>query len=166
VRKQLEERGLVKAEEPRIGRANVLLYSLAEKGYQFIGLDPPKLTGGGSPTHQHISHWIADCGRKDGHAASCEWKATGTNHAVDCAVQVSKDQWHVFEVVVTCADNLVDHLTTLSTSPAVRNITVVCLQKQIVKDLQEKLATEPIVRQLGERLRWDLAETFLRRLYP
>lgn len=166
VRKQLEDLKLADNEEQRMGRANVLLYSLTERGYEYLGLTPPKRKGRGGIAHRHISQWIAECGKREGYPTSCEWVATGTTHPTDCAWQISNGMWDVFEVVVTSPKNLVDHLTSLSTSPAVRNITIVCLQKQIVADLSAKLGSEPIAGQLGDRLRWDVAETYLRKLYP
>jgi hypothetical protein len=97
--------------------------------------------------------------------AACEWIATG-NHPVDCAVQQSNGRWDVAEVISTCQSNLVSHLNTLCTADNIDRITVVCTQRKIMQQIRKDIANSPVVRQLGTRLAWELAETYMRRLWP
>jgi hypothetical protein len=64
----------------------------------------------------------------------------------------------VYEVVVDSPDNLLGHLQALAGSPEVQSITVVCLQKLILKQLQDALGEEPLLKALGGRLHWDVLE--------
>lgn len=165
-RQDLEQAGYAQSVEVRLGSANVLLYRITPEGWAFLGLDPPTRLGRGSIAHQHISHWIARCRERDGLQARCEFIVPGTNHPVDCGAQVAPGLFDVYEVIVEATDNIVDHLTKLSPSPSVRTITMVCLQKQEIRRLQNMLAKEPVVMALGDRLKWELAEVFLRRSFP
>ena len=166
VRDELAEWNFAKSEQPRLGRTNQLLYLATKKGCEFTGCQPPKHTGCGSITHQHVSHWIGLCGEADGHRSFYELAPPGSNHATDCALEVGPNMFDVFEVVVTSTGNVLQHLTALASCSAVRNITIVCLQKRHIAALQARLKDEPVVGQLGNRLIWALAETYLRRCFP
>lgn len=166
VRKELGDAGMAASEQIRLGSANVLLYELLKAAWEYLHRAPPKHIGRGSISHRHISHWVAMDGEKKGFEAVCEWVAPGSGHAIDCAWKIEPGISHAHEVIVKSLDNIIKHLEALNRSPAVRLITIVCLQKKIIADLQRRLASEPIVRALGDRLRWELAETYLRRLWP
>jgi hypothetical protein len=165
VRKELADRGLAESELTRLGSANVLLYWPTENGWAFVKCKPPVRTGRGSIAHQHISHWISLVGRQKGLKTDCECLLPDSSHPVDCAWRVEEHLWDVHEVIVSATNNILQHLTTLSQSSYVRNIIIVCTQKKILERLQRELLPEPVVMALGDRLRWKLAETFLRRLY-
>ncbi len=165
VRRELLQAGLADSEEVRLGSTNVLLYSITTQGWAYLRRQGPKRTGRGSISHQHISHWIALCGEKDGLTASCEFVVPDTNHAVDCAVEIEPGVCNVFEVVVTSKDNILQHLTTLATCECVRTIAIVCLQKRQMRAIRRSLEPEPVVKNLGDRLQWQLAETYMRRCF-
>ena len=164
VRRELAEAGLALSELIRPGSANVLLYQLQEEGWHSIGREPPIRTGGPSIAHQHISRWIAMAEHQEGSETSCEWLAG--NHRADCAKNIGNGLWDAYEVVVKCSSNLVSHLTALSQCANVRNIIIVCLQKKIIEQIQGQIGSESVVKALGDRLQWELAETYLRRLWP
>jgi hypothetical protein len=100
------------------------------------------------------------------HKAACEHVVPGTNHRVDCAWEIGPDLLDVFEVIVTSTGNILKHLSVLSACPVVRTITVVCQQKRYIADLQKTFEEEPVIEFLGDRLVWELAETYLRRCFP
>ena len=165
--RELKDHGLSESAKARLGSANVLLYRLTDTGWDFVKCKPPVRVGGGEIEHQHISHWCRMAGDQEGRKAVCNWRVPGTaNYFSDCAWQVGEDLWDAFEVIVSCTGNILQHLTTLSQSPNIRNITIVCMQKKIVRQLQKQLLPEPIVMTLGSRLKWELAATFLRRVFP
>ena len=166
VRKELAAWKLAESELPRIGQTQVLLYSITEAGWDILPLERPKHQGGGSITHQHVSHWIAQCGAADGHAAQIEWAPPGCDHRADCALEVAPGVFDVFEVVVTSTENVLAHLTALEPCEAIRRITVVCLEKQKSKALCGQLTGAPVMWRLGDRLGWDAADTYLRRCFP
>ena len=162
---ELADHGLAESAIVRLGSANILLYRLTDAGWDFVKCKPPVRIGRGEIPHQHISHWCAMVGQLQGLKTKCEFIAPGTNHPIDCAWQVETNRWDAFEIVISCT-NLTSHLTTLSNCDNIRNITIVCTQKKIVLQLQKQLLSEPVVKALGDRLHWELAETFLRRLWP
>jgi hypothetical protein len=166
VHRELTEVGLAGSEEIRLGRANVLLYALTEKGWEYLHREPPKHVGRGSIAHQHISHWIELCGQHAGYQAHCERIMPGTSHPVDCAWETAGGVFDVFEVVVTSTGNVLQHLAVLGKCPAVGTITIVGIQKRQNHELQKQLDGAPVVEQLGARLCWELAETYLRRSFP
>ncbi len=165
VRKELSDKELARSKEIRLGKANILLYELQPAGWERVGMSPPKNTGGGTIAHRHISHWIAMCGDLQGYPSKCEFTVRGTNHRVDCAWQIDADTYDVFEVIVTCEKNVVEHLTKLAPCSCVRTITVVCTQKREIQRLQASLGHEEVVEALQGRLKWDLAATYLRRIF-
>lgn len=164
VRRELAGAGMAMSEQIRLGSANVLLYQLQEEGWRYINREPPARLGRGGIAHMHICHWIAMVEQEDGARTSCEWQAG--NHPADCAKGVGDGLHDAYEVIVDCSSNLVSHLTALSQCANVRNIIVVCLQKKIIDEIQARIASEPAVKALGDRLHWELAETYLRRLWP
>ncbi len=166
VRKELADRGLAESELIRLGSANVLLYRPTDAGWAFVKCKPPVRTGRGSIAHQHISHWCSMVGQLEDLKTTCEWLIPGTNYPGDCAWQVEEQLWDVHEVIISATNNILQHLTTLGQSSYVRNIIIVCTQKKILRQLQKHLLPEPVVKAIGDRLRWELAETFLRRLWP
>ena len=166
VRQELAEWGLAQSELPRIGKTWVLLYSITPLGWEFLHRVPPKHTGGGSITHQHIIQWIAQCGTADGYTTHIEWSPPGCNHRADCVLEVAPSVFDVFEVIVTSTDNVLSHLTAVESSESIRRITVVCLQIKEGEALQNQLAGESVLWQLGDRLVWDAADTYLRRCFP
>ena len=166
VQKELTAKGLVLSEQRRLGSANVLMYRLTEAGSKFLNCQPPGDTGGGSISHQCISQWITIDGNRQKLKSKCGALVPGTDYVADAIRQVGPDLWDAYEVAVTCFQNLLEHITILSQSSQVRNIIIVCCQKKIIEKLQKQLGSEPVVKALGDRLRWELAETFLRRLWP
>ncbi len=165
VQKELTAKGLVLSEQSRLGSANVLMYRLTEAGWRFLNRQPPGNTGGGSIAHQSISQWITMEGNRQKQKSRCGSLVPGTDYVADAIRQVGPELWDAYEVVVTCSSNLLDHITMLSQSSQVRNIIIVCCQKKIAQNLQKQLASEPVVKSLGSRLRWELAESFLRRTF-
>lgn len=163
VRDELVGKKYAEVEEPRIGSACVMLYRLTAHGCELLGHSQPRL-GRGSITHQHICHWIGKCAEIEGHKSRYELVLNG--HATDCAVEIAPAVVDVFEVVVTATDNILSHLERLSEAADVRSITIVTLQKREAEQLRQSLASQPAVLALADRLRWDVANTFLRRCYP
>ena len=164
VRRELGEAGLAMSEQIRLGSANVLLYQLQEDGWRYINREAPSHTGRGGIAHQHIAHWIAMAEAKAGFETKCEWLAG--SHPTDCARNVGDGFWDAHEVIDQCSSNLGHHLHALAQCSNVRNIIVVCMQKQTIAKLQKQISAEPIVKTLGDRLLWELAETYMRRLWP
>lgn len=163
---ELKAHDMVDFVDIRLGRANVLLVRLLDRAYQHLGLELPRHnTGRGGIAHQSISHWLVLDGTKRGLQGQVEWTCPGTTHACDAALQEAEGRWHVYEVVVDCSDNLPSHLHTIAQCSAVAGVTIVCTQRRVVAQLQNQLKEEAVVQEMSGRLTWDLAETFMRRLW-
>lgn len=113
-----------------------------------------------------VCHWIGTDAQKTGHAVAYEFIPQGSDHATDCAIEVKPGQWDVFEVSVTATENVVSHLEKLKRAPSVCSVTIVCLHKKQMRELQQQLASEPSITAWGDALHWTLAETIMRRVYP
>ncbi len=164
--KELVDKKLLEVQEVRLGRTNIAVSRLTEKACKLLHYDPPDSAGVGGPAHQFICHWIVMDASNQGFEAMCEWRGTGVNYAADCGCQRPDERWNAYEVIVGCKSNLVSHLEHLVLCPEVADVVVVCIQKSVVAQLQKELANEPVVAQLGDRLKWELAETYMRRLWP
>jgi hypothetical protein len=164
IRKNLENQGYAEFAEMRLGSSPVILMSLTDKGWEAAACKPPSRTGRGSIQHRHVANWIAMAAAKEGLKAACEQEVNG--HPMDCGVTDSNGRLRAYEVVIDCESNLLDHITNLSQVANIESITVVCLQKQILQRLQRQLQAQLVVMTLGDRLRWELTETFYRRLWP
>ena len=164
IRRTLKEKGYADFEEMRLGKSPVILIWPTENGWDAAACKPPSRTGRGSLKHQSVQNWVAMAEAKEGKKAAIEVEVNG--HPVDCAVTGADGRLRVYEVVVECETNLLQSLSTLSPCSNVESITIVCLQKQIQQRLQLELEAQMVVMKLGSRLRWELAETFYRRLWP
>ena len=85
--------------DPRIGRANVALMRMLDKGWQRVGKTPPPRRGNQGIAHEHAANWIRECLKKQGHEAFCEYPVPETStHYADTAGIVD-GKLHVWEVV-------------------------------------------------------------------
>ncbi|MCY2954842.1 MAG: hypothetical protein NTU53_23165 [Planctomycetota bacterium] len=164
VRHALATLGLAESVEGRLGSANVLVYRLTQAGATFLGCAPPSHQGRGEILHQHICHWIELCAKHEHREAHCEFTLPG-GYATDVVWRAEDHLWDAFEVCDSATDNLSSHLQKLRACCAVRKITIVCLQKRFLQDLQRKLQDDPVVCDLGQRLTWALAEPYLRKAF-
>lgn len=164
IRRDLKDGGYAEFDRMRLGSSPVILMALTDKGWEAAVCKPPSHTGGGNIKHRHVANWVAMSEARGGLKAACEVDING--HRVDCAVTDAQGQIEAYEVVVDCETNLLQHLMSLSQASNVKSITIVCLEKQVQQRLQRELQAQMVVMTLGNRLRWELAETFYRRLWP
>lgn len=164
IRRNLHDKGYAEFAEMRLGSSPVMLMTLTDKGWEAAVCKPPSRVGRGGIKHRHVANWRRMAAAKEGFKAACELEVNGL--AVDCVVTGADGRLHCNEVVVDCETNVLQHLTVLSACSSVASITVICLQKQIQQRLQRELQAQMVVMALGDRLRWELAETFYRKLWP
>lgn len=165
-RKELERLKLARFEEPRIGSTRLLLIELLPAGWALLGKPPPARTGRGTITHRQVAAWIADVERRAGRThVQLEWLVPGTNHPVDVASPGG--DLRLFEVVVTCEANLVASLTSCfaSTVP-VGCVTVVALQRAILDEVRQVVLAAPQLAREQARIKFEVADTYLRELWP
>jgi hypothetical protein len=165
-REALEARGLAEFEQRRSSQRNVLVIDLLDEGWIYLGRTPPARKGRGGPWHRNCAHWIANVGRARGHETEIEWIVPGTSHPVD-VVWFADGKTLAFECVVTAEINLRNHIRAcLRDSNAVDQLTIVLLQKSMLKDIRAELAADPEIAPFMDRVEFDIAETFLTELWP
>lgn len=166
IRKELDSLGFADFEEVRLGRANVLLIQLTERGWKHLRLGVPRKSGRGGMAHQHVCHWIVKAGKLHGTQMRLEWIIPGTNHPVDVA-QPHGSRWSVYEVAVTARHNLASHLRACFVeSDVVDTLTIVTLQKKISDRVRKAIQKDPFMAQFLDRINFEVAETFVKELWP
>jgi hypothetical protein len=162
IRETLENERLAAFEEVRIGRSNRLLMDVTDKGYGTLGLPVPEENKGrGTITHRHFAHWIKQHFEKQGHKAHIEWLVPGTNHPADVAVQL-ENGWEVFEVCVTCFDNLVSHMKAcFEGSNAVAHLTIVVATRAQMNELKKSLRSDFVFTMYADRISFDVIQSYM-----
>lgn len=165
-REALETRGLAEFEQCRSSRRNVLVMDLLDQGWIFLGRTPPVRKGRGGPWHRCLAHSIAKIGAARGHETEVEWVVPGTSHPVD-VVWRAEGKRLAFECVVTSEGNLGDHIRAcFAHSDPVDRLTIVLLQKSILERVRKQLQADPETSPFMDRVAFDIAETFLKELWP
>ena len=162
LRRHLEDRKYAKFEEPRIGRTNMLLIEVTEKGYQKLGLPVPQGNKGrGGITHRHFANWIASYFQQQGQKAFIEWIVPCTNHPVDVAVNV-EGKWHVIEIYVTSSDNLVSHIQACFVqSKEVARLTIVAGTQKELKVIKRNLQSIGMYIKYGASITFDAIQNYM-----
>ena len=162
IRTALEDAGLAAFEEPRIGRFNMLLTEVTDKGYRTLGLPvPPGNKGRGKISHRHFAHWIKFHFANMGYRVVLEWVVPGTNHPADVAVQL-ENGWHVFEICVTASANVLSHIEACFESPGlVRRVTVIAGTRKQLKELEKSIQAEWLFAIHADQVDFDVIENYL-----
>lgn len=159
---KLVDNGLIEYGEVRLGRRNMALVELTEKGRQFLKLKPASgPQGRGSLVHRTIAHWIQWNFQKQGCKAVLEQIIPQTTHSVDVGVQ-DGDMWKCFEVCVTTTSNLTDHITAcFEQSDRVRQLTIIATTKSKSQEAQRDLKSFLQAKPYRDQIQYDVAETFI-----
>jgi hypothetical protein len=166
VRKQLVLGEYAKIEDVRVGRKSLALIELKDAAWQLLDLRPVALPGRGKLAHKTFAGWIKLVGEKLGHEAELEWRIPGTTHDVDVAWLVN-GKWQVFEVVVTCEDNLEGHLRAALMTPSapVESVTIVAPQKATLEALKKQVALCQDFESYKDRVHFLPVEYFEKELW-
>jgi hypothetical protein len=162
IRETLENGGFAQFEEVRIGRSNRLLMDVTAQGYEALGLSMPEENKGrGTITHRHFAHWIKQHFEKQGRQAHIEWLVPGTSHPADVAVQL-ENGWTVFEVCVTCFDNLVSHMKAcFESSNAVSHLTIVVATRAQMNEIKKNLRSDFVFTMYADRISFDVIQNYV-----
>ena len=161
IRRTLEDGELANFEQVRIGKANVLLISLTDKGWHFLDRDPPKRKGRGGIVHQHFCHFVRMTLEKQGRKPVLEFVIPNTSHPVDVATE-EDGQTHAWELVSECTDNLTHHLNACFVqSDVVVSMTIVVAQRTIRDQLQRQLQADAATAPLLDRVKFEIIETYM-----
>lgn len=165
-RTALERRQLAAFEEIRCGRRNMLLIRVTKPGWAYLGRDAPPANEQVTLGHEFLAHSIHRVGCARGHDSHLEYRVPGSSHIADVAWIIDGAP-HTIECVATCTRNLKGHIRACFVeSNAVATLTIVPFQKAIVEKLRKQLEADPDIAPHLERVRWDVAETFVRELWP
>lgn len=161
VRELIENAGLAKFEEPRIGRSNILLCELTDSGYESINYPIPKhRKGRGGIAHRHYSNWVKAHFEKSGYEAQIEFVIPGTNHPADVGVKM-ENKWHVFEICVTAFDNVLSHIEAALSSDEAECLTIITSTDVDMKKLKKELKSRLVLMQYAEKLKFDVIGNYM-----
>lgn len=159
---KLVDHQLIDYEEVRLGRRDLALVELTDKGYQFLKLKPacgPQ--GRGSLAHRTMAHWIMWYFQKQGRKAALEQVIPPTTHSADVGV-FDGHRYECFEVCVTTTHNLTDHITAcFEQSDRVQKLTIVATTKAKIQDIQRDVAWFLQTKPYRDRVLYDVVETFM-----
>ena len=159
--KQLKRFTLAEFKDVRIERGSKRLMLPTEKGCKAMKVKPVVAKGG--IEHAHFSAWIAEEGRKRGFDVQTEWVTPGRtrSHPVDVA-WYRDSHWDVFEVVVSCTNNLVSHLVAcLIDCDVVKTVTIVAAQKTQLVKIKKIVAGEANLAQFSDRIHYETIAKFV-----
>jgi len=165
VRKEIEDQKLAVFEELRVGSTTMLLMGLLPGAFQLLKKDPLETRGRGSLSHRSMANWIAMFYARRDRRAHIEWKVPGTSHPTDVAVEAG-DQFDLFEISVTCSDNLAQSIRACFANPEIiSSVTIVAAQKAICKKLRSSVLSELLLFEHIDRVRFDVIENYLKELW-
>jgi len=165
-RAELEGAGFAAFEESRVGRRNLLLMLVTDRGWTFLGKAAPKRKGRGGIAHTHFCDFIRRVGERRGYKASTEMIVPGTNHPVDVAWQ-GNGRLDVFEVISASEANLPDHLRAcFIESDRVASATVASSLRRDLAHLQELVQAQLDLMPFSNRIRYEPIETYIQELWP
>ena len=151
----------------RIGRKTLALMELRDAGWELLHREPARLRGRGDLPHRTISHWICEVGRKRGYEVHIEWVVPGTTHATDAAWFVDGG-YEVFEVIVTCERNIVDHVraSLLTELSPVKRVTIVAPVADTLKSVEKRLRRWAEFESVQDRVGFLPAGHIEKELFP
>jgi hypothetical protein len=167
VRCQLTEADYALMTDVRVGSKTLALIELAKAAWELLGEPEKRLPGRGKLAHRTFAYWIKMVGERRGYEAELESTVPGTTHAADAAWLVD-GRWRVFEVVVTCEDNLEGHLRAALLTPEsqVESVTIVAPQKATLEALKKQVALFQDFEFYRGRVHFLPVEAFERELWP
>jgi len=158
----LENQVLAKFAEIRIGRSNILLMEITDKGFEALGLPvPTERKGRGGIAHRHTVFWIKRHLEKKGYKTCIEWIIPGTTHPTDLAIPLDGG-WHVYEVCITAFDNIVSHIKAcFEDSNSVNHLTIVVTTKTKLNELKKSLQSDPVFALYADRISFDIVGNYI-----
>jgi len=160
-----DNRELAVFEEVRIGRRNVLLIEPTDAGYNRLNRKPRNPAGRGGIAHRRYCRWVMMYLERQGLRPQIEAVVPGTSHPADVAYCVD-GRWHVYEIVSTCDDNLIQHAEAcLLQSSSVETLTIVAAQKSILALIERKFRAEGALAPVLRKVRWQPLEPILEALF-
>jgi hypothetical protein len=151
--------------DERFSSTKVAILQPTDAGYALVGRRSPDGQGNGDTVHRNGAWWVRDWSLQQQYAAHLEWPVPGTHHRGDVGVCIN-GKWHVFEIAVTCFDNLADAVrASLVVSNAVESVTIVTTLKSEHARVRRVLAT-PDLGGVMDRVHLSTFDYYLREVYP
>jgi hypothetical protein len=164
---ELEQTGLMVFMNVRIGKSNVRLQEVTEKGWAFQRKPVPPLGGKGAMDHRHYERWIFKWAvHKDYEDRAIEPQVPGTSHFGDASFR--KDgKLYMVQVCAHCASNIPSHVrAALIESQAVDVLLFVTATKGQWGDIRARIMADPELVFCIDRIQFDVVETYMKELWP
>lgn len=166
IRKELEKYKLIDFEEVRIESSNKLLHLPTPRTLELFRMPPDIIKGRGSTAHKVLQHVPEMVGKKRGYKSDVEVKVPGTNHPLDAA-WIIDGRLHGIEAAVHTLDNLHSHIENcFIKSQAVETLTILVMQKGLIKKVQKIINSEPAFYPFETRIRVESILPLFKELWP
>lgn len=120
--------------------------------------------GRGGIAHRTACHLLARVGAKRGHKTLIEKLIPGTNHPGD-AIWIVAGVWVVFEVVITCYQNIPSSLRACFSSPSVAKAIVVAPTQTTLKRIEQLIDADLTLLEHRARIELHPLEPYVKELY-
>ena len=120
--------------------------------------------GRGGIAHRSVCHLLARVGAQRGYKTYIEEPIPGTNHPGD-AIWIVDGLWVVFEVVITCYQNVPSSLRACFSSQTVAKVIVVAPTQNALKKIEQRIDADLTLLQYRERLELHPLEPYVKELY-
>lgn len=162
---ELSSLKLARFDDLRVGKTAYKLIMLQREGWEWLGRKEQTYRGRGGVAHVSCAHWIAQSLATEGFAAAIEWMvpSTSTAHHADVACQLADGSWDVYEIVIDCDSNLLDHLhACLLESTVVSSVVIVASQNKQLAELKTMVEADERVRPLLDRVRYERVTKYIK----
>lgn len=164
---ELELAGFMVFVQPRIGKSNVKLKHVTEKGWAFLQKPVPSGDGKGGIEHSHYTHWIYECQLRRGcEKCTLEPQIPGTTNFGDVGF-VRDGRSYIAQVVAHCDSNIISHVrAAFVESNAVDALVFVTPMKSRWGDIRAKIMADPELIFCINKIQFDVVETYMKELWP
>jgi hypothetical protein len=164
---ELERAGFVAFTQVRIGKANLKLKEITEKGWAYLQKPAPTTGGKGGMEHRHYQRWIYDWAARRGYQdCAIEPPVPGTTHFGDVGFRTN-GRLHIVQVTAHCDSNITSHVrAALIESRAVDVLVFVTTVKSQHDAIRAKILADPDLVFCIDRIRFDVLDVYLKELWP
>jgi hypothetical protein len=164
--RELERAALVLFVQTRIGKSNVKLKDITDKGWAFLDKPVPGERGKGGIKHRHWAHWAYAWAVERGYEqCTIEPRVPGTTHFGDVGFRAG-GILHIVQVIAHCDSNIIDHVrAALVESHSVDVLTFVTPLKSQWDDIRARILTDPQLAFCIDHVHFDVVETYLKGLW-
>jgi hypothetical protein len=153
--------------QSRIGRSNVKLKRVTEKGWSFVHKAAPSNVGRGGIEHTHFAHWVYTVAVRNGcQKCTLEPQVPDSSHFGDVAYE-KEGRLTIVQIVVNCDSNITSHVrAAFLESHAVDTLLFITPVKSEWDGIRAKVMADPELVFCIAKIQFDVMETYMKALWP